>query len=725
MRHIGIYDSLVLPSQTNSIRLLRIEPGWPADPIQLKLIVVPDRKCTPPYQALSYVWGLRSDPVTIQCNGIDVEVTTNLASALRALRALPSEGNPEAHGILPIDPTHALHSQHNAWKGIARNRNEVGEIETCRATANPGAWERAEQVERMREVYGMVTKVQIHLSDELVAPDGSALELPEMKMTTLEKALGHIRLSELDFMPVVLSFLAQALRNASRMASNPSDPVRIDTLRDIGFPQGDALEYRILSSFFAQPWFHRVWTVQEVVLAREANITLGDWELDWKPFSEAVRILFSASFTTSYALSLRIQGIKSKTETHSIDICAALYLCDIQQLHQRSKNLLPLLSDSRDRKATKPVDHVYAVLGMAKEVQNPTIAPLLPQLLAVDYVKPASLVFRDATWFIILNHHTLRPLTMAELPDERPFPDCPTWVPIWSQPRKTIRLYHEQFNANLGTNVRLEPGPPGTLCVAGYTLDSVGHTTGELVNANVSDFDGVEERWHYPPREEDKFFVTSAWQLVRQVLGYRKDARASRNNTDTDTGPPDDKPGPTTPTQPPYSSDYHTTEAFIRTLIGNQITTSHKSRPDTSEEVTRSAYAWLRSHVAGFPHSKTLLQRAISALEETFYPGVDLSFQVCMLRTCFGRRFFVTKGGYLGVGPGSMREGDEVAVLLGLSVPVLVRPLENSGEEEQGGGEEGRRYEFVGECYVHGIMDGELVKAQEGSGRQAEILRLV
>ncbi|KAI0386530.1 hypothetical protein F5Y04DRAFT_290120 [Hypomontagnella monticulosa] len=751
MEKINVYDSLVLPSQTNSIRLLKIDPGWPADPIQLEMFVVSDRKYTPPYQALSYVWGPRSDPVTIKCNSINIEITTNLASALRALRALPSEGNPEAHGILPLDSEDMLHSHRNAWKDIARNRNEADQIEGRRATAGSSpqffwidalcinqddTWERAEQVKQMQEIYGTATKVRIHLGDEPVAPDGSALGLPEMKTNIVEKTLGRIRLSELGYMPVVLAFLAQARRNASRMP-DPSDPGRIDTLRDIGFPQGDALEYQILASFFNQPWFHRVWTVQEAVLAREANITLGDWELDWKPFTDATGILFSASFTTSYSLSLRIQGIKSKTATQSIDISSALYLCDIQD-HKRSKNLLPLLSDSRDRKATNPVDHVYAVLGMATEVQSPTTAPLLQQLLAVDYLKPASLVFQDATWFIILNHHTLRPLTMAELCDDRPFPDCPTWVPIWSRPRKTIRLYYEQFNASLGTNVRLEPGPPGTLCAAGYILDSVGHTTGELVNANVSDFDGVEDRWHYPPRAEDQFFVTSAWQLVQQVLGCSKDGHTSKysintNNTNTnlnlntatntDTKTPnngDKRSDPTTTTphlQPPYSSDLHTTEAFIRTLVGNQISTSHKSRAETTEEVTRSAYAWLRKHVSGFPRPTTLLQRTISVLEETFYPGVELSFQVGMLRTCFGRRFFVTRGGYLGVGPGAMRDGDEVAVLLGLSVPVLVRPVEKSGEE--------RRYELVGECYVHGIMDGELVKAQMEKGREAEILRLV
>lgn len=40
----------------------------------------------PDYSALSYVWGSEIDRVKIECNGCEVEVTKNLAEALRHLR---------------------------------------------------------------------------------------------------------------------------------------------------------------------------------------------------------------------------------------------------------------------------------------------------------------------------------------------------------------------------------------------------------------------------------------------------------------------------------------------------------------------------------------------------------------------------------------------------------------------------------------------------------------
>jgi hypothetical protein len=45
--------------------------------------------------------------------------------------------------------------------------------------------------------------------------------------------------------------------------------------------------------------------------------------------------------------------------------------------------------------------------------------------------------------------------------------------------------------------------------------------------------------------------------------------------------------------------------------------------------------------------------------------------------------------------------GDIVCVLLGCSVPVILRLVEGSHDNE---------YYFVGEAYMHGIMDGEAME---------------
>jgi hypothetical protein len=62
-----------------------------------------------------------------------------------------------------------------------------------------------------------------------------------------------------------------------------------------------------------------------------------------------------------------------------------------------------------------------------------------------------------------------------------------------------------------------------------------------------------------------------------------------------------------------------------------------------------------------------------------------------------GRRFFITRNGYFGLGPQAARQGDRVVVLLGVDVPLVLRRVDKT-------------HHVVGEAYVHGIMNGEAVE---------------
>lgn len=69
------------------------------------------------------------------------------------------------------------------------------------------------------------------------------------------------------------------------------------------------------------------------------------------------------------------------------------------------------------------------------------------------------------------------------------------------------------------------------------------------------------------------------------------------------------------------------------------------------------------------------------------------------------RRLTVTEKGYLGMAASRTQKGDLVVVLFGCNIPVILRE----------GGE--GNFEFVGECYVDGFMDGEamvLINGESG-----------
>ncbi len=83
----SLYKSLN-PAQ-QEIRLLRIEPGASADSLEaLKCELVTESllQLKEPYYAVSYVWGDPADTEPIHVNGLEFQVTRNLAAFLRWYR---------------------------------------------------------------------------------------------------------------------------------------------------------------------------------------------------------------------------------------------------------------------------------------------------------------------------------------------------------------------------------------------------------------------------------------------------------------------------------------------------------------------------------------------------------------------------------------------------------------------------------------------------------------
>jgi len=60
-----------------------------------------------------------------------------------------------------------------------------------------------------------------------------------------------------------------------------------------------------------------------------------------------------------------------------------------------------------------------------------------------------------------------------------------------------------------------------------------------------------------------------------------------------------------------------------------------------------------------------------------------------------GKRPFLTRNGYVGMGPGPMEPGDVVVVFAGDHLPRVIRKSRD------------RFWDYVGEAYCDGIMDGE------------------
>lgn len=114
-----------LPLRKGMVRLITLYAGSPSERVQCKLME--SSLSNPrPYDALSYVWGLKKDPRQILLDSQEYQVTENLFEALKELRIR------ESHRVLWVD-------------ALCINQSDIAE--------------RSEQVQSMDSVYEKATRV--------------------------------------------------------------------------------------------------------------------------------------------------------------------------------------------------------------------------------------------------------------------------------------------------------------------------------------------------------------------------------------------------------------------------------------------------------------------------------------------------------------------------------------------------------------------------------------
>ena len=125
--------------------------------------------------------------------------------------------------------------------------------------------------------------------------------------------------------------------------------------------------------------------------------------------------------------------------------------------------------------------------------------------------------------------------------------------------------------------------------------------------------------------------------------------------------------------------------AFLRVLCG-----------DVCKTITGGT-EFRRAREADFPHHAwdRFVDGDLSALDFRAY-GWGLNFAI------WGRCFFTTYSSKMGLCHPNTLPGDEVWLMRGVQVPFVVRPLQHADAGCAG------KYSFRGDCFLNGIMDGEL-----------------
>jgi hypothetical protein len=77
----------------------------------------------------------------------------------------------------------------------------------------------------------------------------------------------------------------------------------------------------------------------------------------------------------------------------------------------------------------------------------------------------------------------------------------------------------------------------------------------------------------------------------------------------------------------------------------------------------------------------------------------------------YGRNIIVPESNLIGLGPETLKEGDKICVLLGCSMPVILRKVEN-------------HYIYIGEAFIDGYMFGKAIEELEQGKHELEDFEL-
>ena len=314
---------------------------------------------------------------------------------------------------------------------------------------------------------------------------------------------------------------------------------------------------------------------------------------------------------------------------------------------QRTTTSHPLILAhvNRDRNCKDSRDKVYAILGMSH--------PEFSKIIVPDYAKPVRDVYVEFASLCLTRRYGLLALSMAGMESVNTDIVLPTWVPNWRDPKSFNDIAAEyKRKAAWGTKASVSSVVGSEeLHVRGNIIDvvdSVCEVYWRMSDGPLSDSKAAEclHSWasFVLDRLEQLKKIANGDNEILIALGEMMTWKALK----ADGG---------------KNSNDH-----IKLLAAMHAVSAHKSRP-------------------GSPNSQRLQERSQK-------DNIDYGFIKWTTAHPTGRRLYVTREGRMGIGPLSLQPGDITCLFYGGSYVYSLRP-------------EGTRFLFVGDGYLHGVMNGE------------------
>lgn len=683
-----VYDACPL-NMADSIRVIRLHPGQSNDELECTLAAVRLGE-KPSYEALSYCWGRRASD-----KGIKIQPSSLSPTAT---------GDPAPASTLAITDT-----LHDALVYLRNGKEErviwVDQICINQNDKN----ERSAQVRLMEDIYSSARCAVVWLR-----VGGRLLPawLPPQK-SELVKFFGIIETSikklsredGLESVPVVGhgSYQVRSKKTLRDMSK--------DERARYGLPDDFDQVWTLFYGFFDAPWFHRVWVIQEIAWPEKVEVRYADLKTSWDDFTRVMHFVESLDVARlnpahravrKFFLSLRaLQACRKSTQARNFEPLAQVL----------ARHRTAAASDSRD--------HIYGLMGLASE--RPPLEPNYKEASGQDvFLKTTKWAVREGCLDILglcgdpsnPNRANLHGHPKGLRTRKDPIP-MPSWVPDFSDttgphsltgmgmflPPKVSPL--TQFCASSGHTTALRVGQDGLMEILGQPIgkieevyedaapDSDTHeihklrTTGQIEGPRLHVGAGVRETLRRMNRR-------MAWEQTARKLAAKKSEYEHTKESIEDAVLRTFLLGKTGDIPEELRLCYRAEQFELK--IWRLLTL----RQGCSSQlmgfvivvlmslVLRAAPEWLLRRYDYDPH----LSGA-----EGYSAGRKLSVE---------REFFCGTDNLIGLAPRWAIPGDEIFILQGGKVPMILRRDGSDGP-----------YQFIGEAYIHGAMHGEMFDLQK------------
>jgi hypothetical protein len=420
-------------------------------------------------------------------------------------------------------------------------------------------------------------------------------------------------------------------------------------------PSLEGPEWDMFRQLFTSSWLKRTWTIQEVTLAQDVRCRYGRFNFEWESVVHAFEFQANQPQSINWSARLSVSAQLGLANFYRIVLIGMDY-------NFRRLKPLDLLWRVRDCQVSNPRDRVIALLGLLP----PKYASFRP-----DYSVSTEIFFHRFAVHVLRSYmftpEQASMLSYAGLHRRVLTGYLPTWAPDWLSmstggPAVFATIREKPYSCAGKTVPMLQSFGDGDESKERNLVASLSLLIGKVKHVTSKcDLDGddateAERRVPYPGRQWLK------WH--EEILALISELRINDGEL--------------------IYSDVD--EALARTLLADDTYTGDNATANTSPILD----------------PKQACGDAISEMltgdrDMTFATSAGL-FKTQTFTVSRQRRFGVTDTGYMGLLPSCTEVGDEVHILSGVSIPFVLRRVVGD-----------QRYQIVGDSYIHGVMEGELV----------------